>query len=286
MKSIVILIPFFGRWPFWIDAFLLSCARNPSINWLFFTDCGVPAGAPANVAFRELSFDQYKHLAGEALGIECDLPHPYKLCDLRPAYGAIHARDIRAFDFWGFGDIDVIYGNLRAYFNPRRLERYQLLSCHGRRISGHLTLLANNELMRNAFRQVAEWPALMRGCHAAFDERRFSHVFLRHRSWPGWLRRWVYRRNPYMRSAEFNETYSTSFYRVPWCDGGFDYPSTWYWRDGRLTNDKTGARQFPYLHFVKWKLSDWRSAAPEQLFHIGANAARGFSISAAGFHPL
>src|SRR6185295_13297049 len=120
-------------------------------------------------------------------GIAFDPPQAYKLCDLRPAYGLIHARDIAGFDFWGFGDIDVVYGDLRGYFTEERL-RHQLLSCHGRRISGHLTLLANNELMCNAFRQVAEWRELMLGEHVAFDERRFSRVFLRHRSWPKWLR--------------------------------------------------------------------------------------------------
>lgn len=287
MKSIIILIPYFGRWPFWMDAFLLSCARNPSVHWLFFTDCGVPARAPDNVFFREISFEQYKQHAGEILGIELDTAQPYKLCDLRPAYGLIHEAEIRGFDFWGFGDIDVIYGDLRAYFDERRLARHQLLSCHERRISGHLTLLANTDLMRNAFRQVPEWADLMRGRHVAFDERRFSRLFLRHRSWPKWFRDWVYRNDPYMRNVEFNETYSTGFCGVPWIDGSFDCPTAWYWRDGKLTNNLTGEREFPYLHFVKWKQKDWRRAEPGHFFKLDAQQLRqGFMISAEGFQAL
>lgn len=287
MKSIVILVPYFGVWPFWFDLFLASCARNPTINWLFFTDCGVPAGAPANVAFRQLAFADYKRCVSAFLGIDFDPADPYKLCDLRPAFGFLHRREIERFDFWGFGDIDVIYGDLRAYFHEQRLANHQLLSCHARRISGHLTLIANTEVMRDAFRAVPDWRELMAGRHVAFDERRFSRVFLRHRSWPKWLRDWVYRNDPHMRNVEFNETYSTGPCNVPWIDGTLNYPQAWYWRGGKLTNDLTGAREFPYFHFVQWKQLDWRGVDHRQLLRVGPrDIEQGFSISAGGFRPL
>jgi len=286
MKSIIILIPYFGKWPFWFDAFLTTCARNASVNWLFFTDCGVPAQAPPNVAFREISFADYKRQVSAALDIDFDPVTPYKLCDVRPAFGVVHRDDIRGFDFWGFGDIDVVYGDLRAYFTERRLAAYQMLSCHGRRISGHLSLFANNDLIRDAFLSVPEWRELMLGRHVAFDERRFSRVFLRHRSWPKWFRDWIFRNDPYMLVAEFNETYSTNFCAVPWIDGSLGGPDIWYWRDGKLTNNLTGAREFPYLHFVKWKQADWKGDPARFLVADRAALAAGFSISEAGFRPL
>jgi len=286
MKSITIIIPYFGTWPFWFDFFLISCARNPSIRWLFFTDCGVPTGAPHNVQFTEMTFAEYKQRARDVLRIEFDPAAPYKLCDLRPAYGLIHREELQGCDYWGFGDIDVIYGNLRAHFNEHRLT-HQLISCHGRRISGHLTLIANTELMRTAFYRVPDWQQLMLGTHVALDERAFSRVFLRHRSWPKWLRNWVFGRDPYMRNVDFSETYSTVCASVPWLDGSFNFPTTWYWRDGSLTNDLTGAREFPYLHFVQWKQADWKGRDKLELVTVARDDMdRGFVISARGINAL
>lgn len=286
MKSIVILIPYFGKWPYWFDFFLLSCAHNRSIKWLFFTDCGVPERAPANCTFREMSFARYKRLVRAELGINFDPERPYKLCDLKPALGLVHRRDIAGFDFWGFSDIDVVYGDLRAYFTPERL-RHQLLSCHGHRVSGHLTLLANNDLINHAFTRVPDWQRLLTGPHVAFDERHFTHVFLRHRSWPKWLRDRVYRNDPYVRVADFNETFSTCPCNVPWIDGSFNFPGAWYWRDGRLTTDISGDREFPYFHFIQWKQGEWSHSTPEQLLRLTLEQAeRGFTVSAAGLTPL
>jgi hypothetical protein len=43
-----------------LDAvFLESCHRNPDIDWLFFTDCGVPESLPPNVTVESMMFSDY-----------------------------------------------------------------------------------------------------------------------------------------------------------------------------------------------------------------------------------
>ncbi|MGD8310611.1 MAG: hypothetical protein PVG98_14335, partial [Chromatiales bacterium] len=42
MKNIVIFSTYFGEWPTWLPAFLLSCEKNDSIQWVCFTDCEIP----------------------------------------------------------------------------------------------------------------------------------------------------------------------------------------------------------------------------------------------------
>ncbi|WP_420882928.1 DUF6625 family protein [Zooshikella ganghwensis] len=39
LKTIAIIIPYFGQWPEWIDLYIESCKHNPSIDWLLFSDC-------------------------------------------------------------------------------------------------------------------------------------------------------------------------------------------------------------------------------------------------------
>ena len=51
---LLFVIPYFGRWPFWMPFFLKSCRFNPDVQWLFFTDCGALPDAPSNVRFRTI----------------------------------------------------------------------------------------------------------------------------------------------------------------------------------------------------------------------------------------
>lgn len=258
MPRIVFVIPYFGRWPFWMPFFLASCRANPSIDWLFFTDCGIPEKAPKNVSFRECSFSEYCALVSRRLSIDFSPSNPYKLCDLKPALGYVHEDCLEGYDFWGFSDIDLIYGDLRGYFGAQRLARFDLLSTHERRISGHLCLLRNNPRMREAFMQVPDWRAKLSSAeHNAFDEGAFSHLFIRHKNWPVPLRRLADACNSWRRCSEFVEAYSTPNGRLAWHDSSFDFPQRWIWRSGQLRNERDGPRQFPYFHFIGWKCDAW-----------------------------
>ena len=34
-------------------------------------------------------------------------------------------------------------------------------------------------------------------------------------------------------------------------------PGRWFWRDGRLMNERYQEREFLYLHFMNWKSDRW-----------------------------
>ncbi len=280
---IVVLIPYFGRWPFWMDFYLESMRWNPTIDWRFYTDCGEPPHAPSNASFIQYSFSDYQQRVRDVLGIDFRPASPYKLCDIKPAYGYIHAAEIVDYDYWAFGDIDIVYGDVRGFITPQMLN-HSLISFHKRRVSGHFTLLANTAFAREAFMQEPSWRAVFElPDHTAFDEKSFGELFMRHKDWPHWLRRMVYYRNPYMRSASFTEAYSTSFGRVAWEDGSYNFPERWFWRDGKLSCDKSSTRHFPYLHFLEWKKL-WDHRASADLVHGDRRRlAEGFDITRNGF---
>jgi hypothetical protein len=282
MMRIRILIPYFGRWPHWMPFFVASCRANPDINWLLFSDCGELPDAPDNVQVRAIDFADYCRLVGARLGISFAPDSPYKLCDLKPALGFIHAEDLDGYDFWGFSDIDLVYGQLRRYFTDQRLARYELLSTHERRISGHFCLLRNNKHMREAFRAVEGWQSLMASPqHQAFDEAAFSRLFIRRKNWPDGLRWLLDLTNSWRRCSEFAEAYSTPNGRIAWLDGGFDFPRRWFWKNGVLRTDRGDEREFPYFHFIAWKTT-WPSALPEGGEDWALSPC--WSVSASGFH--
>ena len=92
-KSIVKIVPYFGRWPEWINFYIESVKANPTIDWIIYTDCPEPRNRADNLIIRQMSFADYKALVSERLNIRFDPDNPYKLCDLKPMLGLLHEQD-------------------------------------------------------------------------------------------------------------------------------------------------------------------------------------------------
>ncbi len=275
-------MPYFGSWPFWMPFYLESCSYNPDITWLFYTDCEPLEGAPSNVKFKSMSFDEYCQLVSDKLEIDFKPSTPYKICDVRPAMGYIHKEDLVGYDFWAFGDIDVIYGNLKEYFTASRLIKKHLFSTHARRISGHLCLIRNNDDMRNAFRDIPDWIKRFTDSeHHSLDEGAFSRLFMGHKNWPDWLRKIAEQFKSRSRKSEFMEAHST-YTLMP--DGSKKTPEAWLWKKGSLYNSDFGNVKLPYCHFLTWKKHDWVDKEAEQLVCCdGISSSSYWKVSKEGF---
>ena len=282
---LIMLIPYFGRWPAWINLFIESCKWNPGVRWRIYTDCGEPENRAQNVEYAHLSFEDYKALARERLGIAFDPAEPYKLCDLRPCLAFIHERDVAGFEFFGYGDIDVIYGNIGKFYTEEIRQRFSVLSTHPERLSGHFTVLRNAPAFRHAYQRVLGYRTLLgRPAYAGMDEGPFRSVFFSGGADLCGLQ-----------ELHFEERYSTVLSRRGWHDGTMNYPQRWFWQRGGLTNERDGEREFLYLHFMRWQSERWKADLPaageaawldlQQVVQLDwrVAAVNGFCISPAGF---
>lgn len=283
--TICIIMPYFGRWPFWMPYFLESCRANPDIDWVLHSDCGPLEDCPPNVRLVSVSYQDYCRRVADALHIDFRPAHPYKLCDIRPAIGLVHAEELAAHDFWGYGDLDLVYGDLRAYFTAERLARFDLFSTHARRVSGHLCLMRNTEEMRTAFMRVKDWQLKLGNPeHLAFDERAFSKVFIRHKNSLALVRKIAALFDPWLKKAELVEAYTTPNGKLTWRDGSFNFPETWYWHHGRISNNLDSDSIYPYFHFMVWKKLFETPASGEVASRVLAGGGRlvitrnGFSV--------
>jgi len=84
LTTIGIIATYFGNWPPWFPAFLVSCSANETVDWLVFTDCPEPAWCPPNVHLFSLSMSGLNELAGAKLGLDIG-KRLYSQCDLRPS---------------------------------------------------------------------------------------------------------------------------------------------------------------------------------------------------------
>jgi hypothetical protein len=143
MKKICIVVCYFGKWPKWFNLYLKSCRYNPTVNWLFYTDCGKPKNAPDNVEFIKGTLEDFNNLVSKKLGFKINIKSKRQLCDLKPAYGVILEDYLKNHDFWGYGDIDLIYGNIRKFITDSILKEYDVVSAKKEYLVGHFTLFRN-----------------------------------------------------------------------------------------------------------------------------------------------
>ena len=122
MKSIIFIIPYFGHFNNYFEIWLNSCAHNPTIDWLIFTDCKNEYDYPRNVKVVYTTFDEIRTHFQSFYDFPISLEKPYKLCDFRPAYGEVFYDYIKDYDFWGYCDTDLVWGDLRKFFTEEILE--------------------------------------------------------------------------------------------------------------------------------------------------------------------
>ena len=156
-SKIAIIVPYFGKWPVWMDLYLYSCGMNPCVDILFFTDCPIPSKIYSNTHFFPISFIDYKRRVSEALSIDFNPGNGYKLCDLKPFLGVIHAKEVSDYDFWGFGDIDLIFGNLSFLFNDLNLSKYDIITTQSIHMVGPLTIVRKISKYTTACFKIKNW---------------------------------------------------------------------------------------------------------------------------------
>ena len=149
-----LFIVYIGQYPWYFPYFLHSCRHNPTVDFLIFTDNQTPLKhLPPNVHLIPCSIEQFKANAFSALGFEVAVESGYKLCDFKPAYGYIFKDYIQDYDFWGYCDIDVIFGNIRDFMTNELLNEYDIISARHDYLTGCFALYRNNSLMRELFKQ-------------------------------------------------------------------------------------------------------------------------------------
>jgi len=171
--KILIIIPFFGECPKWIEPFLLSCKYNPNISWLIYTDFEKPIHCPDNVHFFNGSLSDFNCTSSRKLKLDINISNPYKICDLRPAFGVIFEDFLQNVDFWGYSDIDLIYGDIRSFITDEILNSYEIISTREEYMSGHFALYKNQNKTNLLYQKCINYREIFQNNnhHYAFDER-------------------------------------------------------------------------------------------------------------------
>lgn len=245
MKAIIISA-YVGPLPLWFPLWARSAGCNPEVDFLIVSDQPVPEGLPANVAFRHATLAQLQHHWSEHCRIEVALESPYKLNDFKPLFWTL-APDIARYDYWGFCDLDLLFGDLTPIVDGL-CGRYDMILSEG-----HLRFLRTGPVSQQAWQEIATprtWRDILTDpVTFGMDEHRgINRVFASGvRSWfadPGMI-------------ADIHPHFR-QFRRLAHLPN--DRVQAFYWEDGRVYREffRSGAygrEELLYIHFQKRRMA-------------------------------
>lgn len=174
-NTICLITCWYGPYPWYFPYFIKSCAYNGSIDFIIITENQVAVlNKPENVKFVYKTLNEIQSKASKKLGFEVSLTYPYKLCDLKPAYGYLFSELIEDYSFWGVSDIDIIYGNIRGFISEDMLQHYDIISGRHDYLTGSFCLFRNTEKINRLFMESKDMQQVFSSPqHYCFDECNF-----------------------------------------------------------------------------------------------------------------
>lgn len=144
MNKIAIVCPYFGRLPQNIKITINSMKNNNFIDWYILTDDDTYFERHKNIFFEKWTFNEMQNLIENKIGTR--LCNSYKLCDYKVTYGYLFEDKLKKYDFWGYCDLDIVFGDLSQIFTYENLKKYQKIFD-----KGHISIYKNIKDLNEAF---------------------------------------------------------------------------------------------------------------------------------------
>lgn len=250
MKSIIYIVCYFGPLPDSFQTWLHTCKNNPTVNWLIVTDDKTTYDYPQNVSVEYISFPDLKQKIQSLYDFPICLAEPYDLCDFKVAYGEIFKKEIEQYDFWGYCDLDMLWGNIRNFLTDEILTQYDKIG-----FQGHSTLFRNSVQNNTMYRKpiVDKYPyieAFTSKGNVFFDESGISDIY-RYYNIP------IYTKTIFANISPL--TWSFYIRYKPQDEDNKNKHQIFTWDRGKLNrlyieNDEIMQEEYMYIHFLRRKM--------------------------------
>ena len=152
MNKIALVIPYFisngQSFPNYFNFWLESAKNNSDFcDFIIFTNNHKKYDYPKNVKVFYMEFEQFKDIVQKNFDFKITLDSPYKLCDYKVTYGEVLHNYLNDYEFWGYCDIDLIFGDISKFITEELLSKYDKIFQRG-----HFTLYRNSSEINCLYR--------------------------------------------------------------------------------------------------------------------------------------
>lgn len=115
LQPLVVMTVFFGPLPPWTPLTLHSMAANDRVRFVIVGDARPPDVLPPNVRFETIAYDAMQVRLSQLAGRRVAYDNTYKANDIKPVLPALYPEALRGFEWWGWADLDVVFGDLLKF---------------------------------------------------------------------------------------------------------------------------------------------------------------------------
>jgi hypothetical protein len=170
--------------------------------------------------------------------------YPYKICDFKPALGEIFNDYLGGYAFWGYCDLDLLFGDLSKFITDDILSSYKKVLARG-----HLTLYRNESTVNAAYRssKTIDYKEIFesQNCYL-FDEWFGIYKIFEEHGIDQYNKEIMADIKVYSTRIECTNIENFSQQIFVWEDGDV---KQYYLKDGKLQD-----RELAYIHFQKRKI--------------------------------
>ena len=145
MKTILLFMAYYGKLPNYFKLWLACAKNNPSVDFCLITDED-DLELPKNVRLKHMSFEDFKGAIQKKFTFQISLENYGRISQFRPAFAYIFPEEVSGYDFWGFIECDLIFGDIRHFLTDEILESYDKVFK-----LGHFQLFKNTPKMNTLF---------------------------------------------------------------------------------------------------------------------------------------
>jgi len=169
--NICVISVWFGPLPSYLPFFLKTCVTNKFIDWIIVTDQAIQDTPFENISYKAMSKQAFIETASKKLGFDITLDDAYKLCDFKPTYGKIFEDLLSAYQYWGYCDMDLVFGDIKKHIPILLDEEPDIISGYHNFLAGPFSLYRNTPAINNLFRDCPDHQQILQDpAHRAFDE--------------------------------------------------------------------------------------------------------------------
>jgi hypothetical protein len=115
---------------------------------------------PKNVEIVEMPKEEIIRRLETATDLKLGNIGGHKLCDFRPFFALAFADLLANYEFWGFCDIDIMFGNLCQLITEQFLDFSDGFTAHESQFAGHFTILRNTSAINESGFRIPQWREL------------------------------------------------------------------------------------------------------------------------------
>lgn len=177
-NKIALIQVWLGPIPDYFEYHFESIKNLKNIDFIFFTDQDLKFKSE-NLKVEYINKDLLQNLFYEKTNVKLNLnQQTYKVCDLKASYGHLFEDFLLNYSFFGFYDIDTIFGDVNHFINPYLFD-FDIISFGGKeyhdRISGPFTILKNVPELKTAYYSEEFFSMLKNREVVCYEEEYFFH---------------------------------------------------------------------------------------------------------------